>query len=133
MQVIRDNYGASRFDAYVDGEVAASLQYKIQDGEMWLLEIEEDRWHRGLGLGEPLVRRALAEAHRRRLRVLPFCSEARQQVFGHPVFLQLVPQEQRSRFHKSWALEGKSRAARRRRRVSASAVRAVADAKAESR
>jgi uncharacterized protein len=133
MQVIRDNYGGSRFDAYVDGEVAASLKYKIQDGEMWLLEIEEDRWHRGLGLGEALVRRALAEAHRRRLRVLPFCPEARQQVFGHPVFLQLVPQEQRSRFHKSWALEGKSRASRRRRRVPAAAVRASADSKAGSR
>ncbi|MFT4470658.1 GNAT family N-acetyltransferase [Arthrobacter sulfonylureivorans] len=133
MQVIRDNYGASRFDAYVDGEVAASLKYKIQDGEMWLLEIEEDRWHRGLGLGEPLVRRALAEAHRRRLRVLPFCQEARQQVFAHPVFLQLVPREQRSRFHKSWALEGKARAARRRRRVPASAIRTSAAAPAAAR
>lgn len=133
MHVIRDNYDASRFDAYVEGEVAASLRYKIQDGEMWLLEIEEDRWHRGLGLGEALVRRALVEAHRRRLRVLPFCQEARQQVFGHPVFLRLVPEEQRSRFHKSWALEGKARASRRRRRIPAGTVRKAAVPKAEAR
>ena len=131
MQVIRNNYDASRFDAYVDGEVAASLQYKIQDGEMWLLQIDEDRWHHGLGLADALVRRALVEAHRRRLRVLPFCQEARQQVFNHPVFLRLVPQEHRSRFQKSWALEGQS--GRRRRRASTGVARTSTAPKAAAR
>ncbi|MFD1210686.1 GNAT family N-acetyltransferase [Arthrobacter sp. GCM10027362] len=101
MRAIRNNFDASQFDAYVDGTVAGSLQYRIQDGQMWLLDVEVDRDYRGLGLKSGLVRNALAEAHRRRLSVLPFCHEARKHVFAHPVFLQLVPAAERQRFSRS--------------------------------
>lgn len=101
MQVIRDNYDASRFDAYVDGSLAGSLHYRVEDGRLWLLSVVVDPEYRGPDLGGRLVREALAQAHRRRLAVLPFCIEARRQVFAHPVYLNLVPETERRRFSKT--------------------------------
>ncbi|NKX53064.1 GNAT family N-acetyltransferase [Arthrobacter mobilis] len=101
MHAIRNNFDASQFDAYVDGMVAGSLQYRIQDGQMWLLDMDVDRNYRSRKLKDGLVRNALVEAHRRRLSVLPFCPETRQHVFSHPVFMRLVPEAERARFSKS--------------------------------
>jgi predicted GNAT family acetyltransferase len=97
MQAIRNDFETSRFIAYVDGQVVGSLQYRIQDDQMWLLDVDVAPEHRDLGLSAGLVREALGEAGRRRLSILPLCHEARTQVLGHPVFLQLVPSEQRRR------------------------------------
>lgn len=98
MHIVRDNFDGSRFDAYVDGAVAGSLHYRIQDGQIWLLSIVIDGDYQGPDLTGGLVRTALAQAHRRRLAVLPFCIEARKQVFAHPVYLKLVPVTERKRF-----------------------------------
>jgi uncharacterized protein len=99
MQVIRNDFESSRFIAYVDGEVAASLEYRIQDGQMWLLGVDASGDHRDPQLKSRLVREALTEAGRRRLSVLPFCPEARSQVLAHPVFFRLVPHDQRQRLN----------------------------------
>jgi uncharacterized protein len=112
MHSIRENFGASRFEAYVDGSVAGSLHYRVQDGQLWLLRVVIDPEYRGPDLGAPLVRYALAQAHRRRLAVLPFCIEARRQVFAHPVYLKLVPPAEHKRFSKSLGAQGGTRAAR---------------------
>lgn len=101
MPVIRNNFDASQFDAYVDGAVAGSLHYRILNGQMWLLDLEVDHEHRNLGLKNLLVQKALTEAHRRRLSVLPFCHDARKHIIAHPVYIQLVPQEQRKRLLKT--------------------------------
>ncbi|GER23259.1 hypothetical protein NCCP1664_17550 [Zafaria cholistanensis] len=101
MQVIRNDFESSRFVAYVDGKVAGSLQYRIQDGQMLLLDVEADSAYRRLQLPSRLIREALIDAGRRRLSVLPFCHEARTQVLSHPVFFQLVPSDHRQRLHES--------------------------------
>jgi uncharacterized protein len=110
MQAIRNDFESSRFIAYVDGQVAGSLQYRIQDGQMQLLDVDVDPAYRRLQLPSRLIRQALVEAGRRRLSVVPFCHEARSQVLSHPVFLQLVPSEHRQRLHES------ARASKRTRR-----------------
>ena len=99
MQAIRNDFESSRFIAYVDGQVAGSLQYRIQEGQMQLLDVDIDPAYRRLRLTSRLIRQALIEAGRRRLSVLPFCHEARDQVLSHPVFLRLVPSEHRQRLH----------------------------------
>jgi hypothetical protein len=81
--------------------MAGSLQYRIQDGQMLLLDVEADSAYRRLQLPGRLIRQALAEAGRRRLSVVPFCHEARDQVLSHPVFFRLVPSEYRHRLHES--------------------------------
>lgn len=101
MQAIRNDFESSRFIAFVDGEAAGSLQYRIRDGQMLLLAVDVSGPYRGLQLPGRLIREALAEAGRRRLSVLPFCHEARNEVLAHPVFLRLVPSDQRRRLYES--------------------------------
>jgi predicted GNAT family acetyltransferase len=100
MHVIHNNFGASRFDAYIDGAVAGSLHYQMQGEQLWLLHTAVDETQRGQGLGTGLIRNALADAHRRRLEVLPFCHEVRKQIFAHPVYYNLVPEADRESFRK---------------------------------
>ena len=100
MQAIRNDFEASKFIAYVEGEVAGSLHYRITNGQMWLLEVDVDSRWKGLDLAEGLLREALAEACQRRLAVLPLCNEARNHILAHPRFLRLVPSERRQRLGK---------------------------------
>jgi uncharacterized protein len=124
MQTVRDNFDASRFDAYVDGAVAGSLHYRIQDGQMWILGVVIDPEYQGPDLVQGLVGNALAQAHRRRLAVLPFCVEARRHVFAHPVYLKLVPQTERRRFSRSLTAAAGGRT--RRSRTAAARMKAAA-------
>jgi uncharacterized protein len=101
MPVVRNNFDESKFDAFVDGAVAGSLHYQILNGQMWLLDLDVDQEFRGLGLNSALVQKALTEAHRRRLSVLPFCHDARKHILAHPVYIQLVPAAQRKRLLKT--------------------------------
>ena len=123
MQVIRDNFGASQYDAYVDGAVAGSLHYRVEGDQMWLLHTAVGHDHKGVGLEDRLIRHALADAHRRRLMVLPFCHEARKRVFAHPVYLQLVPAAERERFRESFEenLKAEAQAKRTARKAAAAA------------
>jgi len=102
VQVIRDNAGASQYDAYIDGEVGGSLHYRIEGDRLLLLCTAVRPQYRGLGLEDTLIRGALLDAHRRRLSVLPFCHQVCKRVFAHPVYLQLVPAEDRQRFWDSF-------------------------------
>jgi len=101
MPVVRNNFDESQFDAYVDGAVAGSLHYRITNGQMWLLDLEIDAEYRSLRLEDALVQKALTDAHRRRLSVLPFCPASRKHIVSHPAYIQLVPAAQRKRFLKS--------------------------------
>ena len=123
MQVIRDNFGASQYDAYVDGAVAGSLHYRVEGDQMWLLYTAVGQDLRGMGLEDRLIRYALADAHRRRLMVLPFCHEVRKRIFAHPVYLQLIPAADRKRFRESFEenLKAEAQAKRTARKAAASA------------
>lgn len=99
MQTIRNDFASSRFIAYVNGEVAGSLLYRIQNGQMLLLDVEVDPAYRRLQLPGRLISQALTEAGRRRLSVLPFCREARSHVLSHLEFYRLVPREHRQLLH----------------------------------
>jgi uncharacterized protein len=101
MQVIQDNVCESQYDAYVDGAVAGSLHYRIEGDQMWLLHTAAGQDVHGVGLADALIRRALSDAYRGRLSVLPFCHEVRKRIFAHPVYLQLVPGADRERFRVS--------------------------------
>jgi hypothetical protein len=100
MQAIRNDFEASKFIAYVEGEVAGSLHYQIRDGQMWLLEVDVDGRREGADVADRLIQEALGEACHRRLAVLPLCHEARGHILAHPRYLQLVPSERRQRLGK---------------------------------
>ena len=112
MQAIQENVGDSRYDAYVDGAVAGSLHYRLEGEQMWLLYTAMAPEYRGTELEDRLIRTALSDAHRRRLPVLPFCHQVRKRVFAHPVYLQLMPAEDRQRFRESFEENMKEEARR---------------------
>ena len=115
MQVIQDNVCESQYDAYVDGAVAGSLHYRIEGDQMWLLYTAMAPEYQGTDLEDRLIRNALADAHRRRMPVLPFCHQVRKRIFAHPVYLQLVPAEDRLRFRESFEENMKEEARRQAR------------------
>jgi uncharacterized protein len=130
MPVVRNNFDESQFDAYVDGAVAGSLHYRILNGQMWLLDLEIDAEYRGLRLEDALVQKALTDAHRRRLSVLPFCHASRKHIVSHPAYIQLVPSAQRKRFLKS--VEPRRKAGSGTHRIRQQAGRTVAMATASA-
>ena len=99
--VVRDNFGASQFDAYLDGAVVASLHYRIHDGEIWLLFTDVPGGRIGKSLASGLITTALSDAQRRRLAVRPFCPKVRHMIATLPNYLLLVPHEERLRLHSS--------------------------------
>jgi uncharacterized protein len=98
---VHDTPAASRFDAYQDGEVAGSVYYRMQGAELWLVYTEIRRCFQNQGLAEILIAGTLADAHRRRLAVLPFCPAVREFLARHPSYNSMVPSNQRGRFRAS--------------------------------
>ena len=93
-----DNRQAGRFELHVDGEVAGSLAYERAGDVVSFLELTTDLRRAGQGLGLVLVRRALDLAGAQGWSVLPVCPFVRDFIHRHPVYLDLVPAEQREPF-----------------------------------
>ncbi|WP_051441537.1 GNAT family N-acetyltransferase [Arthrobacter sp. H14] len=98
MAIVQNDRAASRFKIYVDGSVAGYIRYEMHGRDIWFLNTELNRGFQGRGLDRILIRAALAEVHRRRLAVLPFCPLLRTIMATHNQYLQLIPQTQRARF-----------------------------------
>jgi predicted GNAT family acetyltransferase len=93
-----DNRQASRFELLAHGEVAGFLTYERVGDLVSLTEISTDlRWV-GQGLGLILVRQALDAVGAEGCSVLPVCPFVRDFIRRHPVYLNLVPPEERDRF-----------------------------------
>jgi uncharacterized protein len=95
---VTDNPGASRFDVIVDGEVAGSAFYRLEDDALAFTHTEVDDRFEGQGLGSRLAAGALDEARARGLAVHPYCPFIRGYIARHPDYLDLVPEGERSRF-----------------------------------
>jgi uncharacterized protein len=93
-----DNPHASRFELHVDGEMAGWLAYQRTADELSFTELHTDLSRAGQGLGLVLVRQALDAVSAEGLSVLPVCPFVRDFIRRHPVYLDVVPVEQRQRF-----------------------------------
>jgi uncharacterized protein len=93
-----DNRQASRFELYVQGEVVGILNYERTGDMVTFMELATDLRRAGQGLGLVLVRQALDAVGAEGRSVLPVCAFVRDFVRRHPVYLDLVPAEQRPRF-----------------------------------
>jgi predicted GNAT family acetyltransferase len=92
------NPDVSRFELYVDGQLAGSLTYERSADTLSFLDIATDQHRAGQGLGVVLVRQALDAASAQGLPVLPVCPFVRDFILRHPVYLDVVPAEHRQRF-----------------------------------
>jgi predicted GNAT family acetyltransferase len=88
----------SRFELYVDGEAVGFLTYERAAEAVALTEVTTDLRRAGQGLGLVLVRMALDAVSDEGLAVLPVSPFVRDYIARHPVYLDLVPEDERHRF-----------------------------------
>ena len=95
---VLDNPQESRFELRIDGDVAGSLSYERDDGVVSFLDVTTDPGRAGQGLGLVLVRGSLDAVSAEGRQVLPVLPFVRDFIERHPVYLDLVPVEERERF-----------------------------------
>lgn len=93
---------ASRYELWLEGRLVGLLLYRRRDGRIVLAHTEVVRACEGRGFGSRLAAKALEDARREGLTVVPLCSFIAYYVERHPEYEQLV--------------EGGDRATSRRRR-----------------
>ena len=95
---VADNPEAERYEAFVDGELAGFMTYRLRGEQISLLHTEVDDAFEGQGVGGTLVAAVLDDVRARGLGVLPFCPFVKAYLRRHPGYLILVPESERARF-----------------------------------
>jgi uncharacterized protein len=95
---VTDQARAGRYEVRVDGELAGFADRTVREGMMVLPHTVVDRRYRGRGLAAELVHRALDDARAQGLGVIPSCWYVAQYIGDHPAEVDLVPEDQRSRY-----------------------------------
>jgi predicted GNAT family acetyltransferase len=81
---ITDNEGASRFEIFVEDELAGFAEYQLTDGGITFTHTVIDDAFEGQGLGGKLAASVLTTAKDRGLKVTPLCSFIRGYLELHP-------------------------------------------------
>ena len=93
------NNELSRFEIYLDGELAGFAEFKLRDGKMALPHTEIDPKFGGQGLGSALIQYALDDAAIKKLLVAPYCPFVSNYIGKNPdKYLFLVPEADRAKF-----------------------------------
>ena len=89
----------SRFEIYLDGELAGFAEFRMRGTTMVFPHTEVDPKFGGKGLGGTLVTYALDEASMKKLSVAPYCPFVAKVIAKEPdKYLFLVPESERSKF-----------------------------------
>jgi hypothetical protein len=86
----QDSVFSSRFELYLDGELATYMKYAMHGGQVRLLEIVVRPRFQHLNLDPVLMRHIMFNVHRRRLEVSFNCSVAATFLEENPHFLTLA-------------------------------------------
>ena len=89
-EVFKDSPFNSRFELYFDGHLAAYIRYSMLGGRLTLRALVEKAGFEGRGLGVVLMRRAMLNAHKRRLSVVPGCPSAQAFLEQNPQYRTLA-------------------------------------------
>ena len=93
------NNELSRFEIYLDGELAGFAEFKLRDGKMALPHTEIDPKFGGQGLGSALIQYVLDDAAIKKLLVAPLCPFVSKYIGKNPdKYLFLVPEADRAKF-----------------------------------
>jgi uncharacterized protein len=74
----------SRFEAFVDGQLAGFLLYELSPGAITLVHTEVDDAFAGRGVGGRLVAETLRDVRQRGLEVVPRCPFVVRWMRAHP-------------------------------------------------
>jgi uncharacterized protein len=88
--VVQDNPARGRYEALVDGQVAALLFYRARKGELILVHTEVADEFEGQGIGSRLVAGALEDIRARGLRIVPICPFVKAYLERHPEYTDLT-------------------------------------------
>ena len=94
----QDNPSAHRFEAIVDGSVAAYAEYNLLKNGLLFTHTEVLPEHEGQGLGSRLAKFALEDVRGRGLHAIPVCQFIAGYIRKHPEYLELVSEESRRAF-----------------------------------
>ena len=95
---VTDNPAQSRYEMHVDGTLAGIAEYKRHDDHITFTHTEVDDAFEGNGLGSTLSRHVLDAARESGLAVYPACPFIARYIKRHPAYLDLVPEEKRSKY-----------------------------------
>lgn len=87
---VTHNEGASRYELYVDDELASFAEYRRDDGRLIFHHTETDPQFRGRGLAEKLVRGALDDVASSGNKIVASCWFVAEFVESHPEYQPLV-------------------------------------------
>jgi predicted GNAT family acetyltransferase len=88
--LVTDVPDARRFEAYVDDELVAFVEYRLAPGVITFLHTEVLPGNEGRGVGGQVARTVLDEARARGLRVRPLCPFIAAWIRRHPEYADLV-------------------------------------------
>lgn len=84
------NDGASRYEAFIEDELAGYAEFALVDGGIAFTHTVVDDAFEGRGVGSRLAATALDEARADGMRVTPRCSFIKSYIERHPDYLDLV-------------------------------------------
>jgi uncharacterized protein len=88
---VRDNPDESRFEAYVDGQLAGYSAYLLAGNALTFVHTEVDDAYEGRGIGSSLVRQELDQVREREgVRVTASCPFVRSWMRKHPEYADLT-------------------------------------------
>jgi predicted GNAT family acetyltransferase len=95
---VADNPDEGRFEIVADGQLAGAAFYRMEGEAVAFTHTEVDHLYKGQGIGSKLAAGALDAMRERGLRVLPYCPFMRAYIERHPEYVDLVPEDARTRF-----------------------------------
>ncbi|KQP12262.1 GNAT family N-acetyltransferase [Pseudorhodoferax sp. Leaf267] len=96
--VFTNNIAGHRYEARLDGEVAAFAEYNLLAGAIMFTHTEVLPAHEGKGLGSAIARHVLDEARGRQLNVIPVCQFIAGYIRKHREYVDLVQPHVRTAF-----------------------------------
>lgn len=93
-----DNPDESRYEAFVDGELAGFAMYSVEDGHTVFFHTEVEPSHEGEGVGSALVTTALTDMRERGMPVIPICPFFARYIRKHPEWQDVLTPELKERF-----------------------------------
>jgi predicted GNAT family acetyltransferase len=98
LEVVNNNL-LSRFEIFLDGQIAGFAEYKIEGHTIKFPHTEVDPAFGGKGVGRALVEFALNDAKKQGKFVAPICPFVARAIAKNPEnYLELVPESERTKY-----------------------------------
>lgn len=91
--LVRNNPDRLRYELHDDDVVAGFIDYRIRNGQYWLVHTEISTGHAGTGAGSFLVRSTLDQLRERGVQVVPTCPFVGGWIRRHPEYQDIVDQD----------------------------------------